>query len=128
MCYELSLLMLSQLFSFGGESSGERDILRRSSRQLMTMALRPIAEILTDMPVTDDPNDGNAGPPFELYGDLQLSTQESNRWVILNERFDSIIMQAKDLSDINERLAFISESISLVKNNINQTLLSEEKL
>ncbi len=128
MCYELSLLTLSQLFSFGGESSGERDILRRSSRQLMTMALRPIAEILTDMPATDDPNDGNAGPPFELYGDLQLSTQESNRWVILNERFDSIIMQAKELSDINERLAFISESISLIKNNINQTLLSEEKL
>ena len=128
MCYELSLLVLSQLFSYGGESLGERDILRRSSRQLMTMALRPIAEILTEMPLTDDPSDGNAGPPFELYGDLQLSTQESNRWVILNERFESIIMETKDLSDINERLGFISESISLVQNNINQTLLSEEEL
>ena len=107
---------------------GERDILRQSSRHLMTMAIRPIAEILTDMPITNDPNDGNAGPPFELYGDLQLSTQESNRWIILNERLDSIIMEAKELSDINQRFAFISESISLIQNNINETLLSEEKL
>ena len=37
-------------------------------------------------------------------------------------------MQEKDLSDINKRLEFISESVSLVKNNINQTLLLEEKL
>ena len=68
------------------------------------MVLRPIAEILTEMPVTNDPIDGNAGPPFELYGDLQLSTQESNRWIILNERLDSIIMQAKDLSDIDREI------------------------
>jgi hypothetical protein len=127
-CYEISLLALSQLYSFGGESLGERDILRQSSRQLMTMVLRPIAEILTEMQVTNDPNDGNAGPPFELYGDLQLSTQESNRWIILNERLESITMEAKDLSDIDPRFRFISESISLIQNNINQTLLSEEKL
>jgi hypothetical protein len=94
----------------------------------MTMVLRPIAEILTEMQVTNDPNDGNAGPPFELYGDLQLSTQESNRWIILNERLESITMEAKDLSDIDPRFTFISESISLIQNNINQTLLSEEKL
>ena len=128
MYYELSLLILSQLYSFGGESFGERDILRQSSRQLMTMAIRPIAEILTTMPATNDPNDGNAGPPFELYGDLQLSTQESNRWIILNERFESIITETIDLSDINKRFTFIAENTSMIQNNINQTLLSEEKL
>ena len=128
MYYELSLLILSQLYSFGGESLGERDILRQSSRQLMTMAIRPIAEILTTMPATNEPNDGNAGPPFELYGDLQLSTQESNRWIILNERFESIITETIDLSDINKRFSFIAENTSMIQNNIKQTLLSEEKL
>ena len=94
----------------------------------MTMAIRPIAEILTDMPFSDNQNDGNAGPPFELYGKLQLSTQESNRWIILNEHLDSIILGTKELSDINQRFAFISENISLIQNNINETLLSEERL
>jgi hypothetical protein len=128
MYYELSLLILSQLYSFGGESLGERDILRQSSRQLMTMAIRPIAEILTTMPATNEPNDGNAGPPFELYGDLQLYTQESSRWIILNERFESIIAETIDLSDINKRFSFIAGNISMIQNNIKQTLLSEEKL
>ena len=128
MYYELSLLILSQLYSFGGESLGERDILRQSSRQLMTMAIRPIAEILTTMPATNEPNDGNAGPPFELYGDLQLTTQESNRWIILNERFESIVAETIHLSDINKRFSFIAGNMSMIQNNIKQTLISEEKL
>jgi hypothetical protein len=128
MYYELSLLILSQLNSFGKESLGERDILRQSSRQLMTMAINTIVEILTTMPATNEPNDGNAGPPFELYEDLQLSTQESNRWIILTERFESIITETIDLSDINKRFSFIAENTSMIQNNINQTLLSEEKV
>ena len=128
LCYETSLLMLSQLYSLGGESLSERGILRKSSRHLMTMAIRPIAEILTDMPISDKETDGNAGPPFELYGKLQLSPQEPNRWIILNELLDSIILGTKELSDSNQRFAFISENISLIQNNINKTLSSEERL
>lgn len=129
-CYEIVLLMLSQLYSFGGESLQERDALRQASRQLMTSAIRPIAEILTEMPATaaNRPNQGNAGPPFELYGNLQLSTQQSNRWLILNERLDAIANEAAKLSSLNQRLEFISENIFLIKQNIEQTLISEEKL
>jgi hypothetical protein len=43
-CYEIALLMLSQLYSFGGESAQQRDALRQSSRQMMTSVLRPMAE------------------------------------------------------------------------------------
>jgi hypothetical protein len=128
--YEIVLLMLSQLYSFGGESFQERDALRQASRQLMTSALRPIAEILTEMAATatNDPNQGTAGPTFELYGRLQLSTQEPNRWVILNEYFNSVANEAASLSSLNQRLNFISENILLIKQNIEQTLASEEKL
>ena len=50
-CYEISLLASYHNYIHLVENHlGERDILRQSSRQLMTMALRPIAEILTDMP------------------------------------------------------------------------------
>jgi Ferritin-like len=129
-CYEIVLLMLSQLYSFGGESFQQRDALRQASRQLMTSALRPIAEILTEMPATstNDPNKGNAGPPFELYGSLEISSQQLSRWVILDERLDAVVNEASGLSSVDQRLNFISENLFLIKQNIQQTLALEEKL
>jgi hypothetical protein len=127
-CYKIALLSLSQLYSFGGESFRQRDILRQASRQLMTTILRPIAEILTEMPATDDPSQGNAGPPFELYGDLKLSTQFSGRWIILMENLDAIANESVRLSSLNQRLDLVSENTLLIKQNIEQALAEEEKL
>jgi hypothetical protein len=127
-CYRIALLMLSQLYSFEGESFGQRDILRQASRHLMTSILRPIAEILTEMPATDDPNQGNAGPTFELYGDLKLSTQPSSRWIILTENLDATANESKRLSSLNRRLYLISENMFLIKQNIEQALAQEERL
>ena len=127
-CYEIALLMLSQLYSFGGESFQQRDTLRQASRQLMTSALRPIAEILTEMPATNDRNRGKAGPTFELYGSLQLSTQMSSRWLILGEKLDGVANESEKLSSLNQRLNIVSENISLIKQNIERTLAMEQKL
>jgi hypothetical protein len=129
-CYEIALLMLSQLYSFGGESAQQRDALRQSSRQIMTSVLRPIAEILTEMPATttSTSHNGNAGPTFELYGSLQISTQQSSRWIIVKEGLDAIANDARALSSINKRLNFVSDNLLLIKQNIEQTLALEEKL
>jgi Ferritin-like len=115
--YAASLLMLMQYYSFGGESSAERDVLRASIRQMMSMALRPLAEILTEMPIADDPT-RTAGPPFELYGDLRLSTQRESRWTLLRERLDSIAGEARRLAGVSPRLAFIGENVALIAGNI----------
>ena len=130
-CYEIVLLMLSQLYSFGGESAQQRDTLRQSSRQFMTSVLRPIAEILTEMPATTTANNshnGNAGPTFELYGSLQISTQQTSRWIIVKEGLDVVANEARILSSLNQRLNFVSENLLLIKQNIEQTLALEEKL
>jgi hypothetical protein len=127
-CYNAVLLMLSQLYSHGGESKSEREILRQSSRHMMTMCIRPFAEILTIMPITEDPVDGTAGPPFEIYGPLQLSTQKDSRWMILNEQLTSLYEEANNLSFINSRLKFISDNIFFINNNIQNVLLSEKRL
>jgi hypothetical protein len=128
--YEIVLLMLSQLYSFGGETAQQRDTLRHSSRQFMTSVLRPIAEILTEMPAmtSNNSNDGNAGPTFELYGSLQVSTQQSSRWIIVKEGLDAVANEAKALSSINQRLNFVSENLLLIKQNIEKTLALEKKL
>ena len=127
-CYEIVLMMLLQLYSYEGETLGERNALRAASRQMMTMAIRPIAAILTEMPAMNEPTLGTAGPSFELYSPLELSTQVQNRWVILSERYDSVIADLKKLVPLNPRLSFIAENISLIQSNVNRSRAAERKL
>jgi len=127
-CYETALLMLAQLYCFGGETFGERGILRESARQIMTMALRPIAEILTEMPATDRPADGNAGPTFELYSPFQLSTQVSARFTILYEHLVDAVGECESLVGVSSRFAFIAENLGLILQNIRAARAKESHL
>jgi hypothetical protein len=89
----------------------------------MSSVLRPIAEILTEMPAkTSNSYNGNAGPAFELYGSLQISTQQSSRWIIVKEGLDAVANDARALSFINKRLNFVSDNLLLIKQNIEQNL------
>lgn len=127
-CYEIVLMMLLQLYSYGGETLGERNALRAASRNMMTMVIRPISEILTEIPAMNDPALGTAGPSFELYSPLALSTQVQNRWSILNEKFRSVAAATFELATINPRLNFIGENIRLLQTNINSARGQEERL
>ena len=122
--YATVLLMLMQFYSFGGESPAERSVLQSSIRQLMSLSVRPISEILTELPV-DDHSGLTAGPSFEIYADLRLSTQQENRWVILLERFDNIIRDAKDLAKQHQRLDFVQENLGWIAANLRAVLASK---
>jgi Ferritin-like len=126
--YEIVLLMLLQLYSYEGETFGERSALRAASRQMMTMAIRPLAEILTEIPAMNDPTGGTAGPSFELYSPVELPTQKQNCWILLNERYESVILDTIKLADIHPHLAFIAENIRLIQNNVNNARVVEERL
>jgi hypothetical protein len=63
--YASTLLMLMQYFDFSGESDEERVYLRNAIRQTMSEILRPIAEILTTLPVGADAEGERAGPGFD---------------------------------------------------------------
>jgi hypothetical protein len=127
--YQAALLMLGQLYAYGGESFGERAALRNAARQIMTMGIRPLAETLTQLPATRDSTDGRlAGPTFELHDGLQLSTQRENRWAILIERLEAIVEAADKLPSINPRLAFVGENIGLISRNLQQARAAEEQL
>ncbi len=121
--YEAVLLMLMQYYSFGGETDAQRDALREAIRTSMSMAIRPIAEILTTLPIADSPRE-TAGPTFEITMDVRLSTQIGNRWTILRERFTSAAALAKSLSRVKEhdvrRLGFVAENIGLIGANLAQ--------
>jgi hypothetical protein len=95
--YHSMLTMLVQYYSYGGETKLQREILRDSSRRIMSAIIRPIAEMLTELPAKPDPTLGNAGPGFELYGNLNLAPSLAARWIILKERFNQHIKDAEEL-------------------------------
>jgi hypothetical protein len=96
--YSSMLLMLIQYYSYGGESAPQRAMLRDSCRRLMSAVVRPLAEVLTEMPATDDPGGGNAGPGFEIYSGIRLAPDRANRWTVLQERLNQEAEDASALS------------------------------
>lgn len=84
--YSTMLLMLIQYYSYGGESASQRVMLRDSCRRMMSAVVRPLAEVLTEMPATNEPEGGNAGPGFEIYSGMRLAPDRTNRWTVLQER------------------------------------------
>jgi hypothetical protein len=127
-CYEIALLMLMQLYSFGGETMLEREALRNASRQMMSGVLRPMAEILTELAVADDVTQGTAGPSFELYTNLQLATQPASRWTLLFERYENVERETSMLRDLNPRLTLISENLGSLRINIQRAQERETRL
>jgi hypothetical protein len=126
--YHAVLLMLAQLYGYGGESFGERTALRNAARQIMTMGIRPLAEIITELPAGKDPKGHLAGPTFELHGGLQLSSQPEARWSILTECLELITKAATDLSGLNRRIGFVGENVGQINRNLQRARASEERL
>ena len=123
--YQTALMMLAQFYSYGGETGEQRASLQAAARQLMSAALRPLGEQLTQMPATDDPEVGNAGPTFEFFWDISIPPVTANRWRILDERLTAasdecalIGGQATGPQDPRYRLSAIGESIRLLARNL----------
>jgi hypothetical protein len=114
--YQTTLLMLMQYYSYSGETAQQLGAIREAIRTSMSMCIRPISEILTRLPLKDDPS-VTAGPGFELTTDLRLPTQLENRWTIVLERMASDSAAAKELAKAGgelTRLDFVGESLRLV--------------
>lgn len=96
--YSTMLLMLIQYYSYGGESASQRVMLRDSCRRMMSAVVRPLAEVLTEMPATNEPEGGNAGPGFEIYSGMRLAPDRTNRWTVLQERLRQEVEDSRALA------------------------------
>jgi rubrerythrin len=128
--YASTLLMLMQYFDFSGESDDERVYLRNAIRQTMSEILRPIAEILTTLPVGADTVGERAGPGFEFYDtSLDISGQLAPRWIVLHERFRQESLDAASLVNDFEfpaRLSYVREGIDLRLRNLETLLMASQ--
>jgi hypothetical protein len=96
--YSTMLLMLIQYYSYGGESASQRVMLRDSCRRMMSAVVRPLAEVLTEMPATNEPEGGKAGPGFEIYSGMRLAPDRANRWTVLQERLRQEVEDSRALA------------------------------
>ena len=92
--YELMLLMLLYLYSDNVKTQEQvNGMMDAAFFPLMTMFVRPLAEVLTELPAfngRERTNDGlcNAGPGFELNGDVLLFPAIDATWDLFQERLD----------------------------------------
>jgi len=123
--YEAALLMLVQFYSYGGESAGQRLALRNGIRELMSTALRPLAEILTTLPATEDGASGTAGPTFELFSTVSIAANLPNRWTVLIEHLTAIADAGKTLVAVHPRIPHIAQNLTWLALNIDIAAKSE---
>lgn len=87
--YGAMLMLLLEGFAPSEQAAagGERvQLVRNSARRLMSAVIRPLAEILTALPVAEDGDPRRAGPCFGLYGPLLLPPIATYRWPFIQDR------------------------------------------
>ena len=116
--YAVALRVLQQFFAFGGESEEQREALKAAAGHLMSTGIRPIAEVLSDLPAFTEAGDGRAGPPFELYDAISVSPFLTARWTILLERVQACATAALGLGAEVPRLGRVGETLGFIRRNL----------
>jgi hypothetical protein len=118
--YETMLLMMLFLYGSSPKTKQQRvDLMNAIYFPLMTMFIRPLSEILTQLPAFKDKR-GNAGPGFELSKDMLILPQPAHIWSEFQKHFDILAWQFDNLwiyelrpesDDIVKRLRYMAENM-----------------
>lgn len=118
--YETMLLMMLFLYDSSPKTKQQRvELLNAIFFPLMTMFIRPLSEILTQLPAFKDKK-GNAGPGFELSQDMLVLPQPANIWSEFQRYFDILAWQFDNLwiyelrpgdDQIVKRLRYMAENM-----------------
>jgi hypothetical protein len=116
--YGSVLLMLEHFFGATSETPEQRAVLRASTGQMMSVAIRPLAEVLTELPAIGPESPATAGAPFEIYDRESVSPFPSARWTILLERLQAVVDEAVSLGGDIPRVAAIGDTVRFVRRNL----------
>ena len=88
-CYEILLLMLQRFFAHTEETDAQLRTLADGTYALMAQALKPLGDIITQLPAGREYPGRTAGPSFELFyeSDYVLPHREA-AWILLAERIE----------------------------------------
>jgi hypothetical protein len=118
--YETMLLMMLYLYGSSPKTKTMRvDFMNAIFFPLMTMFIRPLSEILTQLPAFKDKK-GNAGPGFELSKDRLALPPPEHVWSEFQRHFDILAWQFDHLwiyelrpqsDEIIQRLRYMAENM-----------------
>jgi hypothetical protein len=94
---------------------------------LMTMIIRPLAEILSTLPVGQDLPGTLAGPSFELPHQVELPADKQVAWTRLGELLGQLSGSCKQLADGNilgERGRFMQGNLARIESNFRRAVRS----
>jgi hypothetical protein len=123
--YETMILMLMQYFSWAGEPDPMRAELRATIRRLMSGFVRPLGELLTEMPAGPSAPGHTAGPSFEMYTVLHTPTHAKQSWIIISERLHEQARACDELAaspHTAPRLTQFAENLHLAAATIGRAL------
>ncbi len=116
--YRTTLQVLARLWSGSGETPAQRTVLQQLAfMPLMTMAIRPLAEILMSMPAHEVADGVNAGPSFDAGGSVAVVPHRAAAWMVLGEGFEALAAnaaQVASLPDSPPRLAYVAHTLELM--------------
>ena len=85
--YEVLLQLLSRYFAHTDESPDQLQVLADVSVGLMYTAVKPLAAVVTKLPVGPEHRGMTAGPAFELFYQVDyLLPHQAAAWVLMEER------------------------------------------
>ena len=87
---------------------------------MMSGVVRPLGEVLTQMPASPDRPGMTAGPGFEFYTDLRIPTDRKNSWTIFHERLAHEAQECARLAlkdGAPRRLAYLHENLEGLARN-----------
>ncbi|MBB3084107.1 ferritin-like domain-containing protein [Geodermatophilus sabuli] len=116
--YGTVLLMLEQFFGSTSETPEQRAVLRAATSRMMSVAIRPLAEVLTELPAIGPGSPATAGAPFEIYDRESASPFASARWTILLERLQAVIDDAVSLGADIPRVGAVGDTIRYVRRSL----------
>jgi hypothetical protein len=85
---------------------------------MMSVAIRPLAEVLTELPAAGPESSATAGAPFEIYDRESPSPFPSARWTILLERLEALTDNAMSLGDDIPRVGAVGDTIRFVRRSL----------
>jgi hypothetical protein len=116
--YEVLLLLLVRFFAHSDETTAEVAQLQAAAFfPFMTMVIRPITEVLMDLPAFETGGPERAGPSFEYHRNVNYLPHRRAAWQVLYERMTELASAAAELSKsqgMPSRLGYIAESLKLI--------------
>ncbi|MGE5141350.1 MAG: ferritin-like domain-containing protein [Rudaea sp.] len=94
-CYEVMLQLLLRYFIHDSETDEQLKALVNAGVDLMFIALEPLGQLLTSLPVGASAPGKTAGPSFEMFRRAYLLPHQYAAWCILRDRLQELAAYAR---------------------------------